>query len=250
MIHIKSHTEIQKMKDAGKLAAEVLNETGRLVRPGVTTLELNDFAHRLTLKRGAESAPLNYRGFPKSICTSINNVVCHGIPKKGETLKEGDIVNLDITVKLDGYHGDTSRTFAVGKISDAAQKLMEDTEKSMWVGIEVVRPGARICDVGDSIDAFLTPKGYGIVRDLCGHGIGRNFHEEPQVPHYKNNGIRSVMRPGMTFTVEPMVNRGSYEVFTDAHDGWTVWTRDKSLSAQFEHTVLVTDDGYEVLTRE
>ncbi|HNJ05035.1 MAG TPA: type I methionyl aminopeptidase, partial [Leptospiraceae bacterium] len=172
MIHIKSNTEIQKMKDAGKLAAEVLNETGRLVRPGVTTLELNDFAHRLTLKRGAESAPLNYRGFPKSICTSINNVVCHGIPKKGETLKEGDIVNLDITVKLDGYHGDTSRTFAVGKISDAAQKLMEDTEKSMWVGIEVVRPGARICDVGDSIDAFLTPKGYGIVRDLCGHGIG------------------------------------------------------------------------------
>lgn len=249
MIHVKSKSEIEKMRAAGRLAAEVLEETGRMVRPGVSTLELNDFAHQLTIRRGALSAPLNYKGFPKSLCTSINNVVCHGIPKKTDVLKEGDIVNLDVTVKLEGYHGDTSRTFAVGSISKDAQTLMEDTEKSMWIGIESVRPGARICDIGEAIDAFLTPRGYGIVRDLCGHGIGRSFHEEPQVPHYKHNGVRSVMRPGMTFTVEPMVNRGSWEVYTDQKDGWTVYTRDQSLSAQYEHTVLVTDNGVEVLTR-
>ncbi|MBL8022083.1 MAG: type I methionyl aminopeptidase [Leptospirales bacterium] len=249
MIHVKSKAEIQKMRDAGKLAADVLNETGRLVRPGVTTLELNDFAHRYTTKHGAESAPLNYKGFPKSICTSVNNIVCHGIPKKTDVLKEGDIINIDITVKLAGFHGDTSRTFAVGEISAEARKLMEDTEKSMWIGIETVKPGNRISDIGDNIDAYLTPRGYGIVRDLCGHGIGRVFHEEPQVPHYKNNGSRALMRPGMTFTVEPMVNRGSWEVYTDPDDTWTVYTKDNSLSAQFEHTVLVTEDSFEVLTR-
>ncbi|EHQ05607.1 methionine aminopeptidase, type I [Leptonema illini DSM 21528] len=249
VIHIKSKLEIEKMRDAGKLAAEVLFETGQRVKAGVSTEELNDFAHSLTLKRGAESAPLNYRGFPKSICTSVNEVVCHGIPTKNEILKEGDILNIDITVKLRGFHGDTSAMFAVGNIPENARKLIENTEKAMWAGIEVVKPGKRISDIGQAIDDFLTPQGYGIVRALAGHGIGRKFHEEPLVPHYKNNEVRVPIRPGMTFTVEPMVNEGTYRVIFDESDGWTVRTADGRLSAQFEHTCLVTDDGVEVLTR-
>ncbi len=248
MIHIKSKSEILRMKDAGKLAAEVLSETGMRVKAGVSTLELNDFAHKFTLKRGADSAPLNYKGFPRSICTSINNVVCHGIPKKNEILKEGDIINIDVTVILNGYHGDTSRMFLIEKVSAEARKLVDDTEKAMWIGIEAIKPDGRISDIGEAIDSFLTPQGYGIVRDLTGHGIGRNFHEEPSVPHYGKNHVRVRMRPGMTFTVEPMVNRGTYEVIFSDQDGWTVTTADGALSAQFEHTCLVTDNGYEIMT--
>lgn len=249
MIHIKNSVEIGRMRDAGRLAAEVLAETGARVAAGISTQELNDFAHRYTVKRGAESAPLNYRGFPKSICTSINEVVCHGIPSKADVLKSGDIINIDITVKLKGYHGDTSRMFTVGPISPEAARLIQDTERAMWVGIEQVKPEARVSDIGEAIDQFLTPLGYGIVRDLTGHGIGKNFHEEPTIPHYRQKAIRDRLRPGMTFTVEPMVNRGGYEVVFDEDDGWTVRTRDGSLSAQFEHTCLVTGDGYEILTR-
>lgn len=248
LIHYKSQYEIQRMRDAGKLAAEVLYETGLRVKPGISTLELNDFAHRFTIKKGGESAPLNYKGFPKSICTSVNNVVCHGIPKKEEILKEGDIINIDITVRYKGYHGDTSKTFAVGKISENAKKLIEITEKAMWVGIQAVKPGNRICDIGNAIEEFIKPYGYGIVRELAGHGIGKNFHEEPIVPHYKNNEVKIVMKPGMTFTIEPMINEGTYEVIFDENDHWTVRTKDGKLSAQFEHTILVTPDGYEVLT--
>lgn len=248
MIHIKNSQEIEKMRDAGKLAAEVLAETGARVAEGVSTLELNDFAHRLTVKRGAESAPLNYRGFPKSVCTSINNVVCHGIPKKEDVLKPGDILNIDVTVRLDGWHGDTSRMFVVGEITENARKLIEATERSMWIGIESIRPGGRVSDVGEAIDDFLTPLGYGIVRDLTGHGIGRNFHEEPSVPHYRQRTVRERLKPGMTFTVEPMVNEGVWEVEFDKEDNWTVRTLDGKLSAQFEHTCLVTPDGYEILT--
>lgn len=248
VIHIKSSQEIQKMRDAGKLAAFVLHETGARVRAGVTTLELNDFAHALTLKNKAESAPLHYRGFPKSICTSINSVVCHGIPSHRDVIKDGDIVNIDITVKLAGYHGDTSSMFTAGKIPANAQKLIETTEKAMWVGIGVIRPEKRISDIGAAIDDFLTPQGYGIVRALAGHGIGRKFHEDPIVPHYRNSEVRVVLRPGMTFTVEPMVNEGTYKVTFDQKDGWTVRTADNKLSAQFEHTCLVTKDGVEVLT--
>ena len=249
MIHLKSSAELKRMRDAGRLAAEVLNETGLRVKAGVSTLELNDFAHKLTLKRGAESAPLNYKGFPKSICTSVNNVVCHGIPSKNEVLKEGDIINLDITVILNGYHGDTSRMFSIGQIEDTASILLKDTEEAMWIGIRTIRPGGRISDIGEAIDTFLTPRQYGIVRDLTGHGIGRKFHEEPSVPHYRQNRVRNVMRPGMTFTVEPMVNRGDWRVLFDETDGWTVRTVDGSLSAQFEHTCAVTEDGYEILTQ-
>ncbi len=248
MIHIKSKSEIEKMRSAGKLAAEILLATGEKVKAGVTTLELNDFAERLTKKRGAISAPLNYKGFPKSICTSVNNVVCHGIPSPREILKEGDIINIDITVILNGFHGDTSRTYAIGEVSTDAVRLMRDTEKSLYIGIEAIRPGGRISDIGEAIDNFLTPAGYGIVRDLTGHGIGKNFHEEPSVPHFAGNRVGVKMRPGMTFTVEPMVNLGRYEVIFNKEDGWTVTTRDGSLSAQYEHTCLVTDNGYEILT--
>lgn len=236
------------MKDAGKLAAELLNETGARVKAGVSTLELNEFAHNFTVKRGAESAPLNYRGFPKSICTSLNQVVCHGIPSAKDVLKDGDILNIDVTVKLNGFHGDTSRMFTVGKIPDRTQKLINDTRKAMWTGIRAIRPGGRISDIGDAIDAFLTPMGYGIVRDLTGHGIGTMFHEKPIVPHYKSSGERTRIRPGMTFTVEPMVNLGTYKVVFSEEDGWTVTTADGEMSAQFEHTCLVTEEGAEVLT--
>ncbi len=249
MIHIKNSGEIEKMRDACRLAAEVLNETGARVAAGVSTLELNDFADKLTRKNGAVSAPLNYKGFPKSICTSINNVVCHGIPKKEDVLKDGDIINIDITVILKGFHGDTSRMFTVGAIPDATRQLIADTERAMHVGIEAIRPDGRVSDIGEAIDSFLTPKGYGIVRDLAGHGIGRTFHEEPSVPHYRQKAVRDRLRPGMTFTVEPMVNQGTWEVDFDREDGWTVRTRDGKLSAQCEHTCLVTEQGYEILTR-
>ncbi len=251
MIHIKNRAEIQKMRNACKLAAEVLHETGLRVAPGVSTLELNDFADKLTRKNGATSAPLNYRGFPKSICTSINEVVCHGIPGPEDILKNGDIINIDITVILDGFHGDTSRMFVVGgeeHLTEGAKTLITDTHRAMHVGIEAVGPGGRVSDIGDAIDSFLTPKGYGIVRDLAGHGIGRNFHEEPSIPHYRQKRVRDRLRPGMTFTVEPMVNQGTWEVEFDQDDGWTVRTKDRRLSAQYEHTILVTDHGTDILT--
>jgi len=249
MIHIKSKLEISKMRDAGKLAAEVLHETGLKVKEGISTLELNEFAHRYTIRKGAESAPLNYKGFPKSICTSINDVVCHGIPSAKDILKNGDILNIDITVILRGYHGDTSRMFSVGEITGEATELLKNTEKAMYLGIGTIKPGSRVSDIGEAIDSYLTPKNFGIVRDLTGHGIGKNFHEEPTIPHYRQAQIRTLLRPGMTFTVEPMINRGSWRVVFSKEDGWTVRTEDHSLSAQYEHTCLVTDNGYEILTQ-
>ena len=250
MITIKSKTEIEKMRAAGKLAAKVLNYAGTLVKPGVSTQEINDLCHQMTIDNGAISAPLNYHGFPKSVCTSINNVVCHGIPSPSQKLKDGDIVNVDITVILDGYHGDTSRTFFVGDVEQETINFVNKVEKAMYVGIKTVRPNAFFGDIGTSIDRFLKPDGFGIVRDLCGHGIGAKFHEEPMVMHHKQKNKGKRMKPGMTFTIEPMINMGSFEVYTDQTDGWTVYTKDDSLSAQFEHTVLVTENGYEILTQE
>jgi methionyl aminopeptidase len=247
-IQLKTAAELSRMRDAGRVAAEVLAETAARIRPGITTQELNDFAHGLTLRLGAESAPLNYRGFPRSICTSVNHVVCHGIPSPEQVLREGDIVNVDVTVRYRGFHGDTSRTYGVGAISEEARQLLAETERAMRLGIRAIRPGAAIADVGAAIDDHLTPRRYGIVRELSGHGIGRDFHEPPPVLHYRHppNGV--VLQPGMTFTVEPMVNRGSHRVVFSQEDGWTVTTADGSLSAQFEHTVAVTPDGWEVLT--
>ncbi len=249
MIYIKNRSEIEKMRKAGRFAARLLNYIGQFVKEGVTTLELNDLCEDYTRKHGHTSAPLNYKGtYPKSICTSINNIVCHGIPKSADVLKKGDIINIDVSPRVDGYIGDTSRTFKIGKVSPEAEELVELTQKAMWVGIEQVKPGNRISDIGNAIEEFLAPKKYGIVRDLMGHGVGKNFHEEPQVPHFKTNRKLAKIEPGMIFTVEPMINLGTWEVIFDKKDKWTVWTKDGKISAQFEHTVLVTEKGYEILT--
>lgn len=248
MVHIKNKAEIERMRAAGKLAAEILEYIEPFVKPGVSTLELNDLCHEYTIKRGATCAPLNYKGFPKSICTSINDVVCHGIPKAADVLKDGDIINIDVTPILNGYHGDTSKTFMVGKVKPEIKKLVADTEKAMWIGIEQVKPGNRVNDISNAIDDFLTANGYGIVRDLMGHGIGKKFHEDPQIPHFRQTRLLTKLEEGMTFTIEPMVNLGAYNVVVSKSDKWTVRTKDGKWSAQFEHTVLVTHKGYEILT--
>jgi methionyl aminopeptidase len=247
-VTLKTPAEQEQMRVAGRLAADVLDMIGPFIAPGVTTDELNERCHDYIVNvQQATPAPLNYRGFPKSICTSINHVVCHGIPSPDKRLKQGDIINVDVTVIKDGWHGDTSRMFAVGKISPAAQRLIDITREAMWVGIRQVRPGARLGDLGAAIQGFVEPQHLSIVREYCGHGIGRVFHEDPQVLHYGERGRGVELQAGMTFTVEPMVNAGKRHVRL-LPDGWTVITKDHSLSAQWEHTVLVTDAGYEVLT--
>ncbi|MCE9499603.1 MAG: type I methionyl aminopeptidase [Leptospira sp.] len=248
MIHIKNKAEIERMRAAGRLAADLLKYIETYVKPGVNTLELNNLCNEYTIKHGAISAPLNYKGFPRAICTSINDVVCHGIPKASDVLKEGDIINIDVTPILNGYHGDTSKTFKIGKVPPEIETLVSDTEKSMWIGIEQVKPGRRVNDISNAIDDFLTPRGYGIVTQLMGHGIGRKFHEEPQIPHFRQNKPLAKLQPGMIFTVEPMVNMGTPDVNFSKEDKWTVRTKDGKWSAQFEHTVLVTETGYEILT--
>ncbi|MDY0066293.1 MAG: type I methionyl aminopeptidase [Steroidobacteraceae bacterium] len=247
-VTIKTPAEQEKMRVAGRLAADVLDMITPYVTPGVSTEELNQRCHDYIVNvQGAVPAPLNYRGFPKSICTSVNHVVCHGIPSPDKRLKQGDIINIDVTIIKDGWHGDTSRMFAVGKISPAAQRLVDVTREAMWVGVREVRPGARLGDLGAAIQRFVEPQHLSIVREYCGHGIGRVFHEDPQVLHYGERGRGLELAPGMTFTVEPMVNAGKRHVRLLA-DGWTVITKDRSLSAQWEHTVLVTETGCEVLT--
>ena len=247
-VTLKTPAQQDQMRVAGRLAADVLDMITPYVVPGVTTDELNARCHDYIVDvQKAVPAPLNYRGFPKSICTSVNHVVCHGIPSPDKRLKQGDIVNVDITVIKDGWHGDTSRMFAVGKIAPAAQRLIEITHEAMWIGIRQVRPGAHLGDIGAAIQGFVEPQHLSIVREYCGHGIGQIFHEDPQVLHYGERGHGLQLQPGMTFTVEPMVNAGKRHVRL-LPDGWTVITKDHSLSAQFEHTVLVTDTGYEVLT--
>lgn len=247
-VTIKTPAEQDQMRTAGRLAAEVLDMIGPYVVPGVTTDELNARCHEYIVNvQKAVPAPLNYRGFPKSICTSVNHVVCHGIPSPDKRLKQGDIVNVDITVIKDGWHGDTSRMFAVGKIAPAAQRLIDITHEAMWIGIRQIRPGAHLGDIGAAIQGFVEPQHLSIVREYCGHGIGQIFHEDPQVLHYGERGQGVQLQAGMTFTVEPMVNAGKRHVRL-LPDGWTVITKDHSLSAQWEHTVLVTDTGFEVLT--
>jgi methionyl aminopeptidase len=246
-VTIKTAHEIEKMRIAGRLAAEVLEMIEPYVRPGVTTAELDRICHDyIVSEQQAIPAPLNYRGFPKSICSSVNQVVCHGIPGE-KRLKKGDIVNLDITVIKDGYHGDTSKMFRVGETSILANRLIDTTYKAMWIGIEQVRPGARVGDIGHAIQEFVEAHHYSVVREYCGHGIGREFHEEPQILHYGTAGTGLTLQAGMCFTIEPMVNAGKQQVKLRP-DGWTVVTKDRSLSAQFEHTLLVTHSGYQVLT--
>ncbi len=247
-ITLKTPEEQQKMREAGRLAAEVLDMIGEHVKAGVTTDELDRLCHdHIVQVQQAVPANLNYRGFPKTICTSVNHVVCHGIPND-RRLKNGDIINIDVTVIHDGFHGDTSRMYFVGKPLPHAQRLVEGCFEAMWQGIRCVRPGARLGDIGHAIQRSTESQSFTVVREYCGHGIGRIYHEDPQVLHYGKPGTGLELRAGMTFTIEPMINAGKRDVKL-LPDGWTVVTRDHSLSAQWEHTVLVTDDGFEVLTQ-
>ncbi len=246
-VSIKSPAEQAGMRTAGRLAADVLDMIGPYVVAGVTTDELNRICHDYTVDvQAAIPAPLNYKGFPKSICTSVNHVVCHGIPGE-KRLKPGDIVNVDVTVIKDGWHGDSSRMFVAGGPSVQARRLIDICHDAMWLGIDTVRPGTRLGDIGHAIQLFVEAQGYSVVREYCGHGIGRVFHEDPQVLHYGEPGTGMALLEGMTFTIEPMVNAGKRHVRL-LPDGWTVVTKDHSLSAQWEHTVLVTHSGHEVLT--
>ena len=246
-ITLKTAEELEQMRVAGKLASEVLDMIGPHVQSGITTGELDRICHEhITEVQDAIPAPLNYRGFPKSICTSINHVICHGIPGD-KKLKNGDIINIDITVIKDGFHGDTSRMFTVGKPSIRAQRLISICYDSMMRGIEIVRPGVQLGDIGHVIQSFAENAGFSVVREYCGHGIGRVFHEDPQILHYGRPGTGLAIKEGMTFTVEPMLNAGRKETRLLA-DGWTVVTRDHSLSAQWEHTIAVTANGFEILT--
>ena len=246
-VTIKNREEQDRMRVAGRLAAEVLDMIGDYVKPGVTTGELDRICHDfITNVQQAIPAPLNYRGFPKSICTSVNHVVCHGIPGD-KTLKAGDAVNIDVTVIKDGFHGDTSRMYFVGDPGIQARRLSDVAFESMWLGIRELAPGKRLGDVGAAIQANVERNRFSVVREYCGHGIGRDFHEDPQVLHYGRPGTGMELREGMTLTVEPMVNAGKPQVKL-LRDGWTVVTKDHSLSAQWEHTVLITADGFEVLT--
>jgi methionyl aminopeptidase len=246
-VHVKSPREIELMRDVCRMAAGTLSRVGEIIRSGITTEDINVFVHEDTLRLGATPAPLNYRGFPKSVCTSVNEVVCHGIPGS-HTLKDGDIINVDVTHIHKGYHGDTSATFFVGEPSKEAVRVTEVARKCLELGVAEVKPGARLGDIGAAIQQFAEAQGLGVVRDFVGHGIGREFHEDPKVSHYGKRGTGQRLRAGMTFTIEPMINLGSWKVKV-LDDDWTAVTEDGSLSAQFEHTVLVTEGGVEVLTQ-
>ncbi len=246
--NIKIHTEDEfvKMRLAGSLAANCLDFITDFIKPGISTLEIDKLCHDFQIKNGAIPAPLNYKGFPKSICTSVNHVVCHGIPSK-KILEEGDIINIDVTPKLNGWHGDTSRMFYVGKVKLKAQKLVETTFEAMMRGIEKVKPGNTTGDIGYAIQSFAERKNYSVVRDFCGHGLGEVFHDQPSILHFGKPGEGVKLSEGMFFTIEPMINIGGYRVKI-LEDGWTAVTCDKSLSAQFEHSIGVTKKGYEIFT--
>ena len=247
-ITIKTPEQIEQMRVAGRLAAEVLQMIGPHVKPGVTTEELDRLCHEHIVKvQHAIPANVGYKGFPATICASVNNVICHGIPSPQKVLKDGDIVNIDVTVIKDGWHGDTSRMYFVGQPSTLAKRLVEVTREAMWRGIRAVRPGATLGDIGHAIQSFAESERFSVVREYCGHGIGQVYHEDPQVLHYGTPQTGIALKPGMTFTVEPMINAGARHTRL-MPDGWTVVTKDHSLSAQWEHTIAVTDDGYEILT--
>ena len=249
-VKIKTPKEIEKMRVAGRLAADVLEMITPYLTVGISTGELNRICHDFIVnKQCAIPAPLNYYGFPASICTSVNEVVCHGIPDDRQILLEGDIVNIDITVIKDGYHADTSKTYKIGKISIEAERLIDIAEECLYEGIRIIRPGIRLGEIGYTIQKLAEKNRYSVVRDFCGHGIGKAFHEDPEVLHYgsRKNGL--LLREGMIFTIEPMINIGVYDVVISKQNGWTVTTKDKTLSAQFEHTLLVTRHGCEILTK-
>lgn len=247
-IIIKTPEQIEKMRVAGLLAAQVLDMIADYVKPGITTAELDKICHDYMVNElDVIPAPLNYKGFPKSICTSVNHVICHGIPNDKKVLKKGDIINVDITVIKDGFHGDTSKMFFVGDCSIQAQRLVRITQECLYLGIQMVKPGTRLGDIGAAIQKHAESNHYSVVREYCGHGIGEGFHEEPQVLHYGKPDTGATLQPGMIFTIEPMINAGKRHTKL-LPDQWTVVTKDHKLSAQWEHTILVTETGYEVLT--
>ena len=237
----------EKSRIAGSIAAEALDEVAKIVKPGISTNDIDKVCYEFINDHKAYSAPLFYRGFPKSCCTSANHVVCHGIPSE-KVLREGDIVNVDVTAYKEGWHGDTSRMFQIGEISVKAKKLIETTYDSMMKAIKIVKEGIQLGDIGSTIQNHVEAQGFSVVQDFCGHGIGQVFHKEPNILHYGEKGTGEKVKAGMIFTIEPMINIGSYETKT-LNDGWTAVTKDKSLSAQFEHTIGVTKDGYEIFTQ-
>ena len=245
-IKIHNQDDFESMRIAGSLAADCLDYITDFIKPGISTLKIDELCHNFQVKKGAIPAPLNYKGFPKSVCTSVNHVVCHGIPCE-KILEEGDIINIDVTPKLNGWHGDTSRMFYVGKVKLKAQKLVETTYEAMMRGIEMVKPGNTTGDIGNAIQSFAEKKNYSVVRDFCGHGLGQVFHDQPSILHFGESGEGVKLAEGMFFTVEPMINIGGYKVKI-LDDGWTAVTSDKSLSAQFEHSIGVTNNGYEIFT--
>ncbi|MDQ7005053.1 MAG: type I methionyl aminopeptidase [Ghiorsea sp.] len=247
MVQLKTNAEIEAMRPACQVAANTLVMIEEYLKPGITTDEINQIVHDYTLAHGGIPAPLNYRGFPKSVCTSVNHVVCHGIPDK-KKLKDGDIINVDVTTIIDGWHGDTSKTFFVGKPKIRTQRLVDVAREALQLGIDVVKPGATLGDIGHVIQTFVEKNKFSVVREYCGHGIGRVFHEDPQIVHYGKQGEGMVIKEGMVFTIEPMVNAGKHPVKV-LNDNWTVVTRDRGLSAQFEHTLAVRKDGVEILTQ-
>jgi len=251
VIIIKTPPQIQGIRQSSKLAAVTLKYLSQFVKPGISTQKLNKLAHQFIVKHNAIPAPLNYGGFPKSICTSVNNVVCHGIPSEKAILKEGDIINLDITTILDGFYGDVSATFPVGQISASSQLLIDQTRQALNLAITAIKPGKYLNEVvGKVIEDFVTPQGFSPVRELGGHGVGLKFHEDPFVFHFNTSQNHLLLKPGMIFTVEPMINASlNWRVNIDPSDGWTVRTTDGALSCQFEHTILITDNGCEVLTK-
>ncbi|CAL4321252.1 Methionine aminopeptidase [Buchnera aphidicola (Neophyllaphis podocarpi)] len=244
---IKTKQEIKKMRIAGKCAAVIIDKIEKYIEPGITTERINNICNKLIMEQKAKSACLGYKGFPKSICTSVNEVVCHGIPSNKQVLKIGDIINIDITVIKNGYHGDTSKMFVVGEYNKLGKKLCEKTKKSLYEAIKIIKPGIRLNKIGKSIQNYIANTKFSIVKEYCGHGIGKFFHEYPQVLHYETHDNGLILKPGMTFTIEPMINSGKPQTKC-IEDGWTVITKDKSLSAQYEHTILVTEEGCEILT--
>jgi methionyl aminopeptidase len=248
LVQLKSKAEIEKMRKAGAIVGQILVEIADLVKPGATTADLDLFAQTRTKELGAKPAFKGYHGFPGTLCVSVNEEVVHGIPSKKRVLKDGDIVGVDFGVILDGWFGDSARTFPVGKVSADATKLLDITEKSLYLGIEQVKPGNHLFDIGHTIQNFVESYGYSVVREFVGHGIGRSLHEDPQVPNFGTKGRGMLLKPGMVIAIEPMINAGKPEVKVLA-DGWTAVTKDRQLSAHFEHTIAITDDGYDILTK-
>lgn len=246
---IKTQAQIEGIRKAGEINTKILDKVDGFIRAGVTTEEINQLVHAYTLELGGIPAPLNYQGFPKSVCTSINEVVCHGIPSPGRVLKDGDIVNVDVTTIVGGFYGDASRMYGIGNISEEAEQLIRVAKECLELGLKEVKPWTHLGNVGAAISEYAYAKGCTVVREIGGHGVGIEFHEEPWVSHIGTRGTDILLVPGMIFTIEPMINAGGEEVFQDEEDGWTIYTEDESLSAQWEYTVLVTEDGAEVLAR-